>query len=397
MARHLSKLDQANISKLEIALELLERYGCEMDGVRQRIDLIRKSSVSGYRGAAPAPGLDDEVICALFQLPGMPSSASVVAADGSQVYPDPHAPALYYLINIGLFTYFYTDHEAGEPTPIPIQFSQPELAFTENRILDADRRPINNQTVNARRTVRELEWLAKAAWEMREGAPLPLICIHDGPLLKFFGTDITDARQVEEDYMAALRKLYDAGAILIGYTERSRSATVISLLHLLRLEPYDINDAVLRTNGDMEGLTDTQLFGAVLDEDGARSAVMTQNSPQNVSYMRQAPEFEIAFFYMNMGGVVARIELPMWVANHRASLNAVQAVLHAQCAIQGRKRYPYALTRADELAVIRGPEKGQLEEMIRIEMLRTGVLPESSNKLMTKGLARGERQRHRMG
>lgn len=393
MARHLSKLDQSSLSKLDIALERLETLGCDMEFVHSRIALMRGSSVSGYRGAAHAPGLEHEVVCGLYELPAMPATVTVAAADGSQVYPDLHAPALYYLLNIGVFAYMH-----GPVDVLPIQMSEPELAFAEKQVLDEDRRPVNNQTVNARRTVREMEWLARAACDLREQAAGPLVCIHDGPLLKYFGnTEISGAREIERAYLTALRKIYDAGAVVVGFTDRSRSAAVISLLHLLGLAEGEINDAILRTNGPMEGLTDVQLFSAFLDTEGGRSAIMTQNSPQNVTYMREAPEFEIAFFYMNMGGTVARIELPMWAAASRDAVNTIQAVLHAQCAIQGRKRYPYALTRADELAVIRAADKAQLEELIRVEMLRTGLAPETSHKLMTKGLARAERQRHRLG
>jgi hypothetical protein len=35
--------------------------------------------------------------------------------------------------------------------------------------------------------------------------------------------------------------------------------------------------------------------------------------------------------------------------------------------MQGRNPYPYALTRADELAVVSGKDKAKLEEMIRME------------------------------
>jgi hypothetical protein len=152
----------------------------------------------------------------------------------------------------------------------------------------------------------------------------------------------------------------------------------------------------------MEGLTDDMLFAHVL-EPGERSAVMTQNSPQNRTYKdkNDSGDFEIAFFYVNVSNgsrpTIARIDIPMWVARDKEAVAALHALIIAQCSIQGRKHYPYALTRADELAYVSSIEKSQLDEMIRVEMMRNQLEPEASNKLQTKGLARGDKRQHRLG
>jgi NurA domain len=272
--------------------------------------------------------------------------------------------------------------------------------YSEALVQDADGRLITNQTVNARRSVAEMGRLAQEAWDRRDSAR-PLITFHDGGLLKFFGaTDVAGAAQIEKDYMTALQKLHDCGAVLLGYLDQPRSTYVISLLHLLSLAPEQISDAALRSNGEIEGLTDDILFANVL-EAGERSAVMTQNSPQNYQYKGKDPNFEIAFFYVNVGRgdhpIIVRIDVPMWVAQDKEAVAALHALIVAQCAIQGRKHYPYVLTRADELAYVSSVEKSQLDEMIRIEMLKNQLEPEASNKLQSKGLARGDKRRHRLG
>ncbi len=393
MGRYLGHLDRSLANKLDLALERFYA-ATDLDAVHERIKLVRESSVSGYRGATPMPRPDDEIICGIGGLPDAPSSATLIAVDGSQIYPDPHAAAQYYLVNIGTFVYFY-----GEPR-LPHQSTAPELYYNDAMLLDKDGRLITNQTVNARRTVMEMQWLAKEAWQRRD-EPRPLVGFHDGGLLKFFGaTELAGAPQIEGEYMDALRMLYDARAILLGYLDRPRSTYLISLLHLLDLDPGQVNDANLRSNGDLEGLTDAMLFAHVL-EPGERSAIMTQNSPQNRTYKDKDSNLEIAFFYVNVsngrGPTIARIDIPMWVARDKAAVGALHALVVAQCSIQGRKHYPYALTRADELAYVSGAEKSQLDEMIRVEMLRHQLEPEASNKLQTKGLARGDRRRHRLG
>ncbi len=352
------------------------------------------SSVSGYRGAAPAPRPYDEIICGIGALPDPPPQATLIAVDGSQIYVDPHGSAYYYLINLGAFVYHYGEQR------LPEQFTRPDLVYSEALTQDADGRLITNQTVNARRSVAEMAHLAREAWDRRDSAR-PLITFHDGGLLKFFGaTDVAGAAQIEKDYLAALQQLRDSGAVLLGYLDKPRSTYVISLLHLLNLLPEQVSDAALRSNGEIEGLTDDMLFANVL-EPGERSAVMTQNSPQNYQYKGKDPNLEIAFFYVNVGKgdhpVIVRIDVPMWVAQDKAAVAALHALIVAQCAIQGRKHYPYVLTRADELAYVSSIEKSQLDEMIRIEMFRNRLEPEASNKLQTKGLARGDKRRHRLG
>jgi hypothetical protein len=395
MGRYLGHLSQGLEGKLALALERFYAAN-DLEAVHERIKLVRESSVSGYRGATPAPKPYDEIICGVGGLPEAPSNATLVAVDGSQIYPDPHGAVPYYLINMGVFAYYY-----GEPR-LPYQFTEPMLNYSEALMLDRDGRLITNQTVNARRSVMEMQWLAKEAWNRRSEAR-PLIGFHDGGLLKFFGAnDVAGAQQIEKDYLDALRMMLDSGSILAGYLDRPRSTYLISLLHLLQLDPGQVNDANLRSNGDMEGLTDDMLFAHVL-ESGERSAVMTQNSPQNRTYKdkNDGGDFEIAFFYVNVSNgsrpTIARIDIPMWVARDKEAVAALHALIIAQCSIQGRKHYPYALTRADELAYVSSIEKSQLDEMIRVEMMRNQLEPEASNKLQTKGLARGDKRQHRLG
>ncbi len=391
--RYLKHRGETASQRLQRAIDAF--YACtDLDAIHQRIDLVRKSSVSGYRGAAPAPRPYDEMICGIGEPPPTPTEGTIIAADGSQIFPDTHAPALYYLINIGLFTYFHGTNR------VPHQFTYPELYYSDKMLLDRDGRLITNQTINARRSLAEMQWLAKSAWENRAEAK-PMITLHDGGLLKFFGNaDIEAGGDIEKEYMEALQKLSDSGAILAGYLDVPRSTYIISLLHLLNLQPDQINDAVLRTNGEFEGLNDAMLLAHVLAP-GERSAVMVQNSPQNKEYRdRSGADFEIGFFYINAaaGGrpIIIRVDIPMWVARDKASVGALHALILAQCAIQGRRSYPYALTRADELAYVSSIEKQQMDELIRVNMLQNALEPESSSKLQSKSLARGERTHFRL-
>jgi hypothetical protein len=79
--------------------------------------------------------------------------------------------------------------------------------------------------------------------------------------------------------------------------------------------------------------------------------------------------------------------MPMWVARDPAAVDRVHTLVYDQC--QMMWRYPYALTRADELAVIRAHERSQLEEMIEIELRRNQQAVEHSEKLDSKMVRHG--------
>lgn len=391
MGRFLAHRYNNAADRLDLALKWFHAAD-DLTKVQERIDKVRSAQVSGYRGASLPPS-PREPVNAVITAPPAPASATLIAVDGSQIYPDTHAPAQYYLINMGGFVFHHGSDE------LPEQMTLPEIIYTPELMEDKNKRTVSNQTINARRSVQEVETLAKLAHAKRDHAR-PLMALHDGGLLKFFGQEITDGPELQHHYLEALKRLRDTKTLLAGYVDVRRSTFVISLLHLLNLPLAMINDATVANNGELEGLVDAMLFARVLAS-GQRSALMTPNSPQNRDYMRDDPETEIAFFYLNVSddfpANIVRVDVPMWVANDPNAVDQLQALILAQCKIQGRRRYPYALTRADELAYVSGVEKQQMDQLIRIALLNNQMQPESSSKLQTKGLARGAKRQHQLG
>lgn len=392
MGRALAARNMTLSERLDAAWERLLAQG-DLGAIHDRIQLARERDV-GFRGAAPL----GEPINAPYPLPPLPSRATIIAADGSQVYPSIHAAALYYLTNIGVFVYHHGTDD------LPEQITEPALFYSENDVRDENGQAIANAAVNARRNVAELQMLARETWN-RRSADSPLLAISDGPLLFWVGKDVPDGKRLEQDYLGALVHLHDThasaastygqSASLIGYVDRPTSAFVISLLHLLGLEDDNVREAALKNNGELEGLIDQRLMFRLL-QPGERSAVMVQQSPQNKRYHDKGESYEIAFFYLNVGHQegyhLARVEMPMWVARSQSLLDCVHALTFDQCQLMWR--YPYALTRADELAVIRAAERAQLDDLIEIELRRNEQLVERSEKLESKTVRHG-RTRYR--
>ncbi len=351
--------------------------------------MIAREHDAGFRGAAPMSE-EGELVNQAHPLPATPERATILAADGSQVYPDPHGTSLYYLTNIAVFVYHH-----GLENALPEPITKPELFFRDEDIRELDGRIITNAAVNARRSIFEMQTLASEALLRAEQAR-PLLAIADGPLVFWLGKEVSDALKLMNDYHEALGLLEDVGAHLVGYVDQPRSRFLISTLYLMGLDESEINRPTLMTTGDMEGLDDRFLMRHLLAP-GERSALMIQQSPQNKAFKDQSDSREIAFFYVNMAAsyqepYLARIEIPMWVAERPAAVDQLHALLYAQCQITDR--YPYALTRADECAVVRGFEKAALDEMINVELYRNQLPVEKSQKLTMKGVSRYGRQQH---
>jgi NurA domain len=262
-------------------------------------------------------------------------------------------------------------------------------------VRDSDGRPLANAAINARRSVSELQMLAREVPRYRDHAR-PLLTLYDGPLLSLLmNKDVPNANALSDDYHEALTLLQDFGAAAVGYVDRPSSRFMIYTLFLMSLDPDAIRRGALSNTGALETIVDADVYKRLLGS-GQRSALLIQQSPQNKEYKeRYGVDHEIAFFYLNVASPIqepylARVEVPMSVATDKAMIDAIHALLYAQCQITDR--YPYALTRADEIAVVHPYEKRALDDMIAVEMLRNRQQIETSQKLSTKGMARSGRE-----
>jgi hypothetical protein len=357
----------------------------DLDAIWDQIMVARRND-AGFRGAAPF----DEPINEAIPMPECPARATILAADGSQIYPDPHGTALYWLTNIGVFLYPHGDES------LPDIVTEPQLFYEDKDVREQDGRLIATAAINARRAVYEMQVLARETMRCRD-LPRPLVAIYDGPLLSLLmGKEVTNAGELTLSYHEALDIMHNAGAGLLGYVDRPKSTFVVNTIFLMSLDPDQVKRGNLQTAGPLEGLTDRDLYQWILGP-GDRSGLMIQQSPQNKAYRETNHDHEIVFFYMNVASpqqepYLARVEVPMWVARDKTMVGALQAILYAQCQITDR--YPYALTRADEVAVVHAHEKRALDEMIGIELLRNRQALELSHKLSSKTLVRRERRQH---
>lgn len=345
-------------------------------------ELSRRLERAGreWRGARPSAEPPDSARAA----PAHPPRLDVIGADGSQVFPDRHAAALYYLVNIGSL---HLVHGGGEP---PQASSHPRLLFEDKDLYDEFGGLIRGESVQAERDIAEMEELARRA-EAARGAP-SLALLDNGLLLWIALQERELGRGPVEAYLArywaAMRRLRKAGAALAGFVDRPRSADVLSLLHLAATPLEAIDPETLRAT-PFRGLADRSLFAAHLQA-GQRSALFIDGSPVNLRFAEQG--HQVLFFYLRMGedDALARVEVPGWVAERPELLDMVHAGILEQSRITG---IPYVLVRAHELAVVAQADRRRLDDLLASELARQGMAPRLSRKAETKRWT-SQRRRH---
>ena len=157
---------------------------------------------------------------------------------------------------------------------------------------------------------------------------------------------------------------------------------VTSLARLASGPPQ--SDLVVPATPPFEGVPDTAIFGEKLGP-GQRSAVFEIAAKWNIDVYRKQ-QHSLHFVYVNVGTVarpeIARIEAPEWVVTNRAMLDLIHSAVVTQS--QPAVGYPYVLSRAHEIAVVREEEQATLEEMLLGRLAAQGVYLFPSGKARTK-------------
>jgi hypothetical protein len=348
-------------------------------------DLQARIARAGDRWRGALPSL--EPLDQTYSPPAHPARLTLIAADGSQIYPDRHAVAFYYVINVGSIV---IHHGSGEP---PLVNTRPDVHFEDTDLHDPEGGSVTTALINGLRDAAELDELASLAEQDPER---PCLALLDNGLLLWLALQVRDQdrRQIDrvlQAYLGHLDRLRAADAVVAGYIDRPRSSDVLALLHLAMLEKDQITDERLRAS-PFRGLTDRSLFGRFLPE-GHRSAAFIEGSPLNRDFEKR--HHGVGFFYLHTAAAeqIARVEVPEWVAQDPAMMGLVHAALLEQARSTGG--FPYPLVRAHELAVITQNERREFDRLLSGVMQRHGMQARVSQKALTKRWT-GDRKRHRV-
>jgi NurA domain len=366
------------------AFTLLEEHAADFDALVQRVERITRLYDPHLRCAIPPLklGSPPEPLNQRVALPNLPKQATLLAADGSQIYPDRHAQVNFCLINVGAIQLQIGVPEAPELT-IESQLMYDDELFMSGGVLTETQVALKRDLSERRRL-----------FELAKQAPQPVITFTDGPMELWGPQDSLGRQSFEEGlkkYHEVLHDLRRLGATTAGYVDKPSANLVVRLLEIATLEEENLPE--IREYHPLQRVSDRQLFQGLI-EPGERSAVFAIQSSSTQHYQ---DELALHFFYLNVGRAgrpwLARVEVPAWVAGDPQRLDALHAVLYNQCQIMGSRPFPYLIHRAHEAAVVSMEEKEQVTQMIVAELLRSGIsVDEVSYKQSAKDL--GARKRY---
>jgi hypothetical protein len=354
----------------------LEEFSDRPELLADKAEEARRRLGGNWRGAEPA----GEPVGAAYDLhEGVDPVRHVIATDGSQIFPDRHSIAYYALVNIGAI---HIRPGSGEP---PAQTTFPDLIYGDRLQEEGQFASRAAGDVSLERDKQELSRLIELS-AAQDGATAALT---DGPLLLWILDQAGRRPELASWFAEQLREAEAAGVLLAGYVDRPGSRGVTDLLALADLPDDQIREANPQVRR-YKPLPDRALFQRLLAP-GQRSAVLTSASPYNRELRKFGAALEIALFYINVGGeddaVIARVETPCWVAKDGHRLGQLHSAIWEQCQAPGR--YPYALARAHEIAVVNADQRVLLETLLGGAMLERGLTPQASAKSFLKTLTAG--------
>lgn len=349
-------------------------YGQKFDFALQTISIISDNQeqldrkIQNARTTWLVAGLKEK-IGVRRPLKTCPDNFIVVASDGSHIDVDRHQSAHLFLLNIGLVQLQYGNAPDACFLSIPsLYFSADELSI---RSQDGRQAPLEGPLLGIKRGVEECRYLADRVCEI--DTHLPMVALIDGSLIMWglVGQRYEDF-VIDQLLVNGFLKQLDRFAVLnqrnqtaiASYISFPRSTDVVNVLRV-QLCPYDPVDCDKYCKGKFEGrecdrvggLLDRVLFGELLSQ-GERSALFSSSS----SIVEKYGSHQVCFFYVKLDEEVARVEVPLWVADNKVLLDLVHSAIIDQC--NKGFGYPVALSEAHEQAVVTGADREQFWNLV---------------------------------
>ncbi len=380
-------------AKLELALAQYQRWLPEWERLARKIDESRTSWLLPGLSEGLGGGIDS---------PARPSTISIAATDGSQIFPDRHEISACFLINIG---YILLHYGTGEK---PLMSSKPRLYYREEEIYEewgGVRLFVNRDLVGFKRGLMEFTELADLALAAHAEGHRTL-ALSDGTLILWnLEGKPQDFRAAHlEATLAAMDGLREARVPVAGYISQPGSQELINALKLGLCPlvaancdrcPYQeenqlhfSREEIDALQGDLwqgrglpcspiEGLNDAVLVRQVL-RPGQRTPLYRSASKILAEY---GPH-HIYYFYLHVGAEIGRVEIPEWVATDRELLDLVHACLCDQA--EKGQGYPVALAEAHERAVVRSADREAFYRFLRDTFVKNDLQTRLSTKSFKK-------------
>jgi hypothetical protein len=378
-------------------------------GLEQRAAAVRQVGVleklAGLRQAVGLSGRDMAMPAAAPELgrcapPPPVEGYTVLAADGSQIAPDYHHVAPWYVVNAGCAVFRYEPPRgrercrlAGRPRLLP----EPVESVQEDQEADADARATAlsyPSSLEAERLIAELEVALELIHD--EADPGRTVLLLDGPLVQW--RMLTALRgeeraRAQDAFRAVVAGAREREVPLAGYISRSRAVEWVTLLRFSLCPEIAARGALCAECRDtlfgsygvpppdahhapLAGLRDGAVAQALLAQQVSGGRPVGWRTPllelRSTSWNTLTGDpGAVGFFYIETGSEIARVELPHWVWENPTSLALLHGVLADQCEVGNG--YPLALAEAHEAAVVRGPERTSFYALVERVLADQGV------------------------
>lgn len=294
---------------------------------------------------------------------------TVIAVDGSQIYPDRHVGAAYYLLNIGSVVLRYGTAQASA------QFtSEPMVCIpTEHDGEDA----VSIDVINCRRHELELRRSYECALQYATLC-LPqeeLLVLLDGSYIAWHlqAKDLGLQQRFLPYQLYIYEQLYQQRIPVAGYISMPRSKELVNVLLWYYQTRTD------QTVGfDATRLLDTTLAHFFLTTH-TRTGMFKNTAPISLQYPSHLRPW---FCYVDVGYEMARIEVPQWIVEDAQLLETVIA-----CAVDQSDKgrgFPVCLSEAHEQAVVKGPDRDFFYQCVQRTAVAYGKNIINSQKSMKK-------------
>ena len=380
MAGDLKSHQSDYAQKLELALTTIKSIPAHQDRLKKKIEDARatwlvaglKEDMSLHRAAVSRP--DDFM---------------VVASDGSHIDVDRHQSTRLFLLNIGLVELQYGSKPDAELLSLPTLYFGDEMQAVRSK--DGRQVFIEGPLLGIKRGVEECRSLTDRVCGGETN--LPIVGLVDGSLIMWglVGQrydDFVVEQLLDEGLLKQFDRFYELNrkkkAVIASYISFPRSTDVVNALRL-QVCPYDPVDCDKHCEGKFEGREcdvvggplDRALFAGMLS-DGERSAVFSSRS----SIIERYGIHQVCFFYLKLDEEVARVEVPLWVADNNELLDLVHAVIVDQC--NKGFGYPVSLSEAHEQAVVTGADREQFWDLVDRVMQEGSLAVQHSLKQRSK-------------
>ena len=367
---------------LELALETLRSNAADIQPL--------KSKISASKTTWLVAGLIDE-LDRRHEAPPCPQNFTVLATDGSHIDVDRHSSVPCCLINTGSAVLHYGESPDASLFSEPSILSGDELAVADPAgSIRAEL--IEGPLLGVKRGVEECAALARVAAELPPERPV--LALLDGSLIMWglagqrFPEFVREAL-LEKGYLRALDSLKelsrDRDFALASYISFPRSADVVNALRvaICTRDPIDCDRCLKKGDPECDqvsGIQDRDLFRPLLGY-GERSPLFISGSPFMQKYYRG---HQVHFFYLKLEDEMARVEVPLWVAERDELVDLVHALVLDQC--RRGHGYPVALMEAHEKAVVTTADREQFWQLVEIALAEDRLTLRSSGKKKSKRL-----------